>query len=81
MQEAFLLLFFSWPLHLIEYLLASPGKCWSILKFFLFRCFFSFICAKFIFSENKTNICKLRENKDVQNKVLNVYCTLYNLCL
>lgn len=43
--------------------------------------FFSFICAKFIFSENNMNICKLRENKNVQNKVLNVYCTLYNICL
>lgn len=27
------------------------------------------------------NICKLRQNKDVQNKVLNVYCTLYSICL
>lgn len=42
---------------------------------------FSFLHAEVIFSENYMNICKLSQNKDVQNKVLNVYCTLYSICL
>lgn len=45
--------------------------------------FFSFLHAEVIFSnkKNNMNICKLRQNKDVQNKVLNVYCTVYSICL
>lgn len=36
---------------------------------------------RLFFQENNVNICKLRQNKDVQNKVLNVYCTVYSICL
>lgn len=36
---------------------------------------------RLFFQENNMNICKLRQNKDVQNKVLNVYCTVYSICL
>lgn len=45
--------------------------------------FFSFLHAEVIFSNKKINmnICKVRQNKDVQNKVLNVYCTVYRICL
>lgn len=77
----------------IERDVTSPGICIYLYKYiyikkkkkkFLCSDFFSLVSYMlrlfFQTKENNMNICKLRQNKDVQNKVLNVYCTLYSIC-
>ena len=67
--------------------MTSPGICVCVYiymykkkKFLCSDSLFSFLHAEVIFSENNMNIyANPDKNKDVQNKVLNVYCTLYSI--
>lgn len=71
-------LVFVWVRH------ATPGTCvcacvYVNKSYVQILCLVSYM-LKLFFSE-VTWIYANRQNKDVQNKVLNVYCTLYSICL